>query len=164
MAGVARSAARLRWAVIITGAVMVLTYALARFNLLPGRVHVEQTLHGVTKGTAWLIADGALLLLIGALVHLILMLGRIARGELFSSRVIRHFRGFALWLLLMALFRWFAPMIGQLIEGSPNGVHELRIGFDFEQILTVGITLLLFLLARLLERAGRLDEEVREFV
>ena len=35
---------------------------------------------------------------------------------------------------------------------------------DLTKILAVGVTLLLFLLARLLERAGQLDEEMREIV
>jgi len=161
---VTRSAKRLRWAVLITAVIMAIFYAIARFDLIPGRVHVEHYAHGLAAGPAWLIADGASLLLIGALVHLVLMLGRIARGELFSSPVIRHFRGFALWLLLMALFRWFAPMAAQFVQGRPDGVHELHMSFDFDEIMMVGMTLLLFLLARLLERARRLDEEVREFV
>ena len=164
MTDVARSAARLRWTVILIGALMVVVYAVARFGLLPGRVRVEHYMHGLAPGAAWLIGDGAALLLVAALYHLVLMLGRIARGELFSLGVIRHFRGFALWLLLMALFKWFGPMVAVLAQGHAGGVHELRFGFDFDEILTVGLALLLFLVARLLERARQIEDEVREFV
>ena len=65
----------------------------------------------------------------------------------------------------MALFELVAPIV-RGIAGAP-GVRR-RTGFafalDLRDLLTVGITLLLFLLARLLERARGLDEEMREFV
>ena len=69
-----------------------------------------------------------------------------------------------MWLLVMALFELIAPIVAGLAGATPSYQHKFRIGIDLRDLLTVGITLLLFLLARLLERARRLDEEVREFV
>lgn len=163
-ADIARSASNLRLIVIGAVALMLLLYIFARFDLRLGQAHVEYRLHGSSSGAARLIGDGSMILLVVALVHLVLMLGRIARGELFSPGVIRHFRGFALWLLLMAVFGLLGPIAVELAQPRPSGPHLHRIAIDYREVLTVGITLLLFLLANLLDRARRLDEEVREFV
>ena len=161
---VARSAARLRWIVIGALAVMLFLYVAARFDLQLGRAHVEYFVHGSSSPFASLIGDGTVVLLGVAVAHLILMLGRIARGELFSAGVVRNFRGFALWLLLMAVFGMVGPIVVELAAPQVAGHHLIRIAIDLREVLTLGITLLLFLLASLLERARRLDEEVREFV
>ena len=90
------------------------------------------------------------------------MLRAIGRGQLFSATVIRRFRGFAFWLLLMAIVDLVGPLLVELFarrSGDP-----VRLIVDFRQVLTVGVTLLLFLLARLFERARQIDEENREFV
>ena len=161
---VARAAARLKWAVIVALVLMLLLYVAARFDLQLGRAHVEYRVHGSSHTSAKLIGDGTMILLAVALVQLVLMLGRIARGELFSAAVIRHFRGFALWLLLMALFGLVGPIAVDLATPQEDIHRQIRIAIDLREVLTLGITLLLFLLASLLERAQRLDDEVREFV
>jgi hypothetical protein len=162
--GVARSAARLRWIVIGALIVMLSLYVAARFHLQLGRVHVEYFVHGSSSASAQLIGDGTVILLGVAVIHLILMLGRIARGELFSAGVVRNFRGFALWLLLMAVLGMVGPFVAELAAPRLTGHHLIRIAVDLREVLTLGITLLLFLFASLLERARRLDEEMREFV
>jgi hypothetical protein len=159
-----RSAIRLRMIVFAAMAVVGLAYAAASLNLQPAHAHVEYRLDGVASGYEELIGAGSLVLLLMALFRLTQMLGRIAAGELFSAVVIARFRGFAWWLLLMALFELFAPIVAGL-AGASDGAHRyMRLAIDLRDVLTVGITLLLFLLARLLERARLLDEEVREFV
>ena len=45
-----------------------------------------------------------------------------------------------------------------------GGIHRIEIVFDLRQLLLLGITMVLFLIARLLERARELETEVREFV
>ena len=82
---------------------------------------------------------------------------------MFSVEVIRNFRRFASWLLLMALWELLAPIV-LAIAFRPAGPHKIQMVIDFREVLTLGTTLLLFLIARLLEHARRLDEEVREFV
>jgi hypothetical protein len=159
-----RSAIRLRMIVFAAMAVVGLAYAAAGLNLQLAHAHVEYRLDGVASRYEELIGAGSLVLLLMALFRLSQMLGRIAAGELFSAVVIARFRGFAWWLLLMALFELLAPVAVGLAAPShgPNG--HMRLAIDLRDVLTVGITLLLFLLARLLERARLLDEEVREFV
>ena len=159
---IAISASRLRYGVFAAMAAMVLLYAAGRFGLDIGTAHVEYQSHAAA---AWsrAIGDLSLVLLLVALVRLAQMLRAIAAGDLFSARVIGHFRGFAFWLLLTALFGLIAPPLSQLLS-LPSGNHRFEIRIDFQEVLTVGVTLVLFLLARLLERARRLDEEVREFV
>lgn len=144
-------------------ALMLLIYIAARLGIQVAHAHVEYRLHGIGAPYAEAIGDGSMLLLLIALFRLTRMLGHIAAGELFSVPVIRSFRGFAFWLLLMALFELVAPIAAGLLGAGSSSPHGFRIAIDLRDLLTVGITLL-FLLARLLERARGLDEEMREFV
>lgn len=162
-AGIARAASRLRWGVFAVMGAMILIYAAARFGWKLGPAHVEYRGHPGGPAGASLIADATMLLLLLAMFQLTVMLKRIARGELFSVEVIRNFRRFASWLLLMALWELLAPIV-LAIAFRPGGPHKIQMVIDFREVLTLGTTLLLFLIARLLEHARRLDEEVREFV
>jgi hypothetical protein len=156
------SAARLRLLVFFAMASVVLIFAAARLDLQLAHAHVEYRLHGTPYEPY--IALGSIVLLVVALFRLTQMLSEIARAQLFGVPVIRHFRGFALWLLLMAVFEFVAPLVAGVLGAGASRPHMVRITIDLRDVLTVGITLLLFLLARLLERARRLDEEMREFV
>ena len=161
---IARSAGRLRWLVFAAMAVMILLYAAARFSVQLSGAHVEYQSEGLAPAWARAIGDVSLVLLVLALFRLTQMLGRIAAGELFSAGVIARFRSFAFWLLVMALFGFLAPPVAQLVSDALDGQGRAQLRIDFREVLTVGVTLVLFLLARLLERARRLDEEMREFV
>ena len=159
-----RSASQLR--AFVFGA-MVLIGALflaARLNLQFGHAHFEYRLHDLGSPFEDWIAAGSLVLLLVALFRLTQMLKAITEGELFSIGVIRRFRGFAFWLLLMALFELVSPVIAGVLGAAASYPHRILLTLNLRDILTLGITLLLFLLARLLERARSLDEEMREFV
>ena len=159
-----RSAAQLRWLVFAAMIAMIALYVAARLGLQLGRAHVEYRLHGPDQSTTRLLADVSALLLLFALFRLTQMLGLIAAGELFSARVIARFRSFAFWLLIVALLGLFGPMVAALFRHmSARGVG-LALTIDFREILSVGVTLLLFLLARLLERAREFEAEMREIV
>lgn len=162
--GIAKSAARLRVAVFLMMAIMLLAYLAARLNFQLGRAHVEYRVHGPNTTATRLIGDASTAMLAIALFRLTQMLGRIAAGELFSVRVIQTFRAFAFWLLLGALLKIVAPILLPLAGPLMGGAHEIRIAIDFQEVLTLGVALLLFLLASLLERARRLEDEMREFV
>lgn len=157
-----RSAARLRWLVFAAMIAMIALYVAARFSLQLGRAHVEYRLHGPDQSTARLLADASALLLLFALFRLTQMLGLIAAGELFSARVIARFRSFAFWLLIVALLGVFGPTVAALFRHVSGA--GLAVTIDFREILSVGVTLLLFLLARLLERAREFEAEMREIV
>ena len=156
------SAARMRIGIFAVMALMVILYGAGRFGLQLGGAKVEARVHGQDPSTAMLMADGTLLLLVVAFYQLTRMLGRIASGEMFTAQVIGHFRGFALWLLITALFGLAGPLAASLV--ASGGANHFEFVLDFQKLLLVVVTLVLFLLARLLERARRLEEENREFV
>jgi hypothetical protein len=161
-AAIMRAADRLRWIVIGAMVAMVALYLAARFEIGIGRARVEYGPPETPGGDNRLVGDVGMVLLALALARLAQMLGAIARGELFSVTVIRRFRGFAFWLLLMAIVGLAGPLLAEALARQAG--DPVRLVLDFRQMLTVGITLLLFLLARLLERARQIEEEVREFV
>jgi hypothetical protein len=158
-----RSAQRLRIALFVAMALMAALYLSARFGLGLGPAHVEYRIHGPDVRYARVIADVTTVLLLLALFRLTQMLGRIAAGETFSAGVIGRFRSFAFWLLTVALFTVLGPIAVQALQPAAR-VHRLELAIDFRAILVVGTTLALFLIARLLERAGALDAEMREII
>jgi hypothetical protein len=160
---IAKTAARLQWAVRIVWGAIVLAYIIGRLGVVLGPVQVvSRTDVGAGSGVTW-VADVLVLLLTVALYQLSRMLGAIAAGDLFSARVIGAFRAFALWLLILSLVSILAPIVASLVAG-PGDTHHYEFSFQMRDVLTLGITLILFLVARLLERARTIDEEVREFV
>jgi magnesium-transporting ATPase (P-type) len=124
------------------------------------KVHIE--MHGHAPGVgSKSFATVVILLLELALFELTRMLSLVTSGEYFSVRVIARFRGFALWLLILALIGLIAPMV----QLHSNGGFEFHfITINLGELLVFGVTLLLFLLARLLERAGEIEQENREIV
>jgi hypothetical protein len=159
-----RSAARLRWAVFGAMALMVALYLSARLGLRFGHARVEYEVHGTDSAVRRAFADGSVVLLMIALYQLTQMLRQIAAGDLFGPKVVAKFRSFALFPLVIALLDLAAPILSDLVRGSSGRAHLIRFNVDFRELLTVGVTLLLFLLARLLERARAIDEEMREIV
>jgi hypothetical protein len=155
------SASRLRWLVIGTSGLLILLFLAAQSGLsLPGlRIEARDAI-----GAGLLRSVGTLILLVIAMLRLVQMLGRIAAGDLFTPIVIRRFRGFAFWLLIMALFDFLMPMLTGLMVPAAGGTRRIAIILDLRQLLILGLTMLLFLVARLLERARELETEVGEFV
>lgn len=159
-----RSAFRLRIGVFVTMAALVVLYAAARAGLQLGHARVEYQARGVSPAIAAMVGDIGIVLLVIALFRLTQMLKLIETGELFSVDVVRRFRSFAFWLLVMAVAGLVGPFVGQFVHPVSSGPRTIRLAIDSREILTLGVTLLLFLLARLLERARAIDEEMREIV
>ena len=157
------TATRLRWAVWIFWACGLLAYAVGRFGLTFGVVRVQTHSAAGDAPSFLALADVSILLLSVALYQLTKMLGAIAQGDLFSARVVKAFRSFAFWLLLVALVWIVAPIAAVLLAG-PGDARQLELRLQMRDVLTVGIALILFLVARLLERARTVDEELREIV
>ncbi len=157
---IVRSAARLRVATFVVMTLFVLLCTAAHFDLPAGQAHVDYRVSG-PPGARW-IADVSVMLLLVALWRLTQMLGRISSGELFSSAVISRFKSFAFWLLLTALFGLLAPAMAQFLQFPAT--EQLAFVIDFSKLVTVGVTLVLFLIARLLERARQIEQENREIV
>lgn len=161
---IGKTARRLRWAVWIFWVLVVLAYAAGRFGLrLRGAVEVQAHSSAAESGTPMIVADFSILLLSVALYQLNRMLGAIAEGDLFSARVVGAFKAFAFWLLLLALAWVVAPIVAVFLTG-PDGARRLEFRLQLRDVLTIGIALILFLVARLLERARTIDEEMREIV
>ena len=160
---IGKTATRLRWAVWIFWACILLAYAVGRFGLTFGVVEVQAHSVAGDAPASMVLADISFLLLSGALYQLTKMLGAIAEGDLFSARVVKAFRSFAFWLLLVALVWIVAPVVAVLLAG-PGDAHRMEFRLQMRDVLTVGIALILFLVARLLERARTVDEELREIV
>ena len=158
------TAKRLRWAVWIFWGCMVLAYVIGRLGVDTDFLRIRSRLHDdSSSGPIMIVADVTILLLSVALYQLGRMLGAVADGDLFSARVVGSFRAFAFWLLLVALVCIVDPVVGALLAGPDEGRH-IELTFQLRDVLTLGVALILFLVARLLERARTIDEEMREIV
>jgi len=161
---IGKTARRLRWAVWVFWACIILAYVAGRLGLsLRGVVEVQAHSSAAESGTPMIVADITILFLSVALYQLSRMLGAIGEGDLFSARVVGAFRSFAFWLLIMAVVWVVAPIVAVFLTG-PNDAHRLEFRLQLRDVLTIGIALILFLVARLLERARTIDEEMREIV
>jgi hypothetical protein len=153
----------LRWAVWIFWGCIVAAYIAGRFGLSLDYLRVRARASVEDAGPLMIIADITILLHSVALWNLGKMLGAIAEGDLFTARVVGAFRAFAFWLLLVALVWVVAPVVAVLLAGPSDG-HRFEFKLQLRDILTIGVALILFLVARLLERARTVDEELREIV
>lgn len=161
---IGKTANSLRWGVWIFWLCVVAAYLAARFGLgFKGAVEIQAHSTAGDVGAPMIVADISILLLSVALYQLSRMLGAIAEGDLFSARVVGSFRSFAFWLLVVALFWVIAPIVAVLLTG-PDESHRLAFRLQLRDILTIGVALILFLVARLLESARAIDEEMREIV
>lgn len=159
---IARSADRLRLTVWIFWGCLAATYLAGRFGLAPEFLKVKASDSGGETGLS-LTSDASVVLLSIAILQLNKMLCAIAQGDLFSARVVGAFRAFAFWLLLVAVASILLPVVMVLIAG-PGPDHQLEFKLQMRDLLTLGLALILFLVARLLERARTIDEEMREIV
>ena len=163
ISNISNTARRLRWAVWIFWGCIIAAYVAGRFGLSLDYFSVRARATVEDAGPLMIIADITILLLSIALYQLSRMLGAIAEGDLFTARVVGAFRAFAFWLLLVALVWIVAPILGVLFVGTGDA-HRLEFRLQLRDILTVGVALILFLVARLLERARAIDEDMREIV
>ncbi len=158
-----RLARRLRvtvWAVILVAAGL---YLAARLGVKLGQVHVVARSSAEAFGPQLALArDLGALLTIAALWRLTAMLARIERGERFSPPVTRHFREFALLLLLAAVVTLLAPFVAMLV--LPRDPHRLAIPISFRDVWMMIVTFVLFLVARLLDEAQRIESDLSEIV
>lgn len=127
-----------------------------------------QVRHRSSLGTG-VLADGvgavAALLFAVALIQLIRLLGRIADGELFAAGVTSAFRSFAFWLMLSAIVAIAGPAVAATAAAiGEGGHHPIAIAIDLRDILFLLAGLVMFLVARMLDEAARLDAELREIV
>lgn len=160
---IARSARRLRLVVLLGILLIVAIYLLGRFGPQFGPVRVEA--HGDVGG--WqgrALIDLTLLLFVIALARLAQMLGAVADGPLFGRRVTRAFRGFAFWLFLAMLVDVLAGPAIAIADNIAQGGARAALRFELRDLLMLAGTLFLFLLARMLEQARKIESELEEIV
>jgi hypothetical protein len=159
-----RYARHLRIGVLATFALVLLFVICGHFGARIGGAPVllQSRATGIPGPTA--VSDGALLLIGVAVYWLSQGLNAIAAGGLFSAVVVRQFRLFALWMLIAALFSTLAPMAVAAFNPAQPGHHRLMIVIDIRDLLLIGLTLLILLIARMFERARAIQDEMSEIV
>jgi hypothetical protein len=160
---IGKTARALRLAVWIFWGCIVVAYAVGRLGLETDFLRVRTHVDGTSSDTMTIVADVTMVLLSIALYHLSRMLGAIAGGDLFSAQVVGAFRAFAFWLLVVTIV-WILAPIGASLLAGPDDAQHIELRFQLRDALTGGLALILFLVARLLERARAIDEEMREIV
>jgi hypothetical protein len=159
---VVRGARRLRFALDAAIVAVALLYLLARLEIDVGAFKVAFGDPLAPGPAAWLLDVGIVLLLV-AFVRLHQMLTLLGAGEMFSIGVVRRFRDFAFWLLLAAACGFAATLFGHLSGGQAHD-GAVRLALDMRQLLFLAIAALLFLIARLLERAREFEQDSKEIV
>lgn len=160
-----QAAARLRWVVWILWGLLMAAYIAGRLGPADGTLHLETRVgQHESLGPALLLADASMLLLTVALFRLSQMLAAVTAGSYFSAEVVRGFRSFAFWLLLLALLWLATPVVAELLRHQSGADGEFTFHIVIRDVLTLGITFILFLVARLLERAREIESEMREIV
>lgn len=159
----AKAAARLRAGILIVFGLILFLYVAGRFGIRVGHAGVEFRSHPGSSAKPFF-GDGIMLLLALAIYWLSAALQGIAQGGLFSRQIIRRFRLFALWLLVMALYSFLAPLFFAGAGLSRELPHRMLFAVDVKDLLLVGVTSVMFLITRLLERAGEIEQENREII
>lgn len=148
------------WVVIAAAAGL---YLAARLGLGVGHVKVvARAAVELEVPWLWVARDFAALLILLSLWQLASMLGLIRRGARFSPPVTRRFRGFALLLFFAAALTLLAPLVALFV--SPPDPHRIQIPLNFRDIWTMVVTGVLFLVARLLDEAQRIESDLSEIV
>ena len=159
-----RYARRLRLGVLAVFAAVLLLVVFGHFGLrIAGAPVLLQSQSDAAAGVLR-IADGILLLAAIAIYWLTEALRAVAAGGLFSSVVVKRFRLFAMWMLIMALFSTIAPMVLAAATSASSDRHRIMLVIDVRDLLLVGLTLLLLLIARMFERARAIEDEMSEIV
>lgn len=158
-----KSASRLRIAVVLMLLIIVAVWLVSAFHL-PLGPGIKVTSYAEEAGSPYAVWASSLSLgLFGlALLRLSAMLKRIAGGDRFSPSVTRPFRDFAMLLLLSSLAALLAPAALAALAPAKDGVRHLH--FELRDAIFGLASLLLFLVARMLEDAARIEAELEEIV
>ncbi|MCW3836174.1 DUF2975 domain-containing protein [Sphingomonas canadensis] len=145
-------------------AIAVLLPLLALAAMLAPAAMVE--VHAGHLPCAWggAVALAVSLLLAAGLVSLARMLALVMRGQVFAPAATRHFRRFALLLLLAAVAGVVLPVLVQAGLVAAGGRGTVVIGIDDRDLVTLLLGGVLFFVARLFDEAARLEEDSRSIV
>lgn len=154
-----------RWFAIAALVLILAAFAVARLGIdLGPHLTVMRRSHAVGTSAVGLISDLAVLFFAISLLQLIRLLGRLSSGTMFAPSVTGAFRTFAFWLLLAAIM----AIGGPLVAGAASAVFgespfvEVRVNMRDVMFLVAGM--LMFLVARMLDEAARIEAELEEIV
>jgi hypothetical protein len=162
-ARIERLAGRLKllvWGLMAAGAAL---YAAGRAGTWIG--HVRIVTRGPATGSSLattLLGDLAVILLLLTLWQLAGVLALVERGDRFSTRVTRHFRRFALFLLAATALSAAIPLVP--LFSAPVPGEAVRLTVSLRDILLMVVAAMLFLVARLLDEGQRIESDLREIV
>jgi hypothetical protein len=153
-----------RWLRRVAIAGIVVTFAVTGAAIAGSGRLVSLSADGLPR--SWAAAIAVLLagLLVAALFALCRMLAHVERGDIFAPAATRYFRRFAILLLLGACAELFLPMLVGAILSLVNGSGSFVLSADGADALSLFLTAVLFLIARLFDEAARLDEDSRSIV
>lgn len=144
---------------------LIAAAAVSRFNLDLGPwIAVVRRSQPAEYSLAGAVGDLGVLFFAIALVQLIRLLGRLSSGDLFAPAVTSAFRSFAFWLMLSAIIAMAGPPLAGLATALGGGGHRIEFRIDLRDVMFVIAGLVLFLVARMLDEAARLDRELKEIV
>jgi hypothetical protein len=134
--------------------------ALGVSGLLAATLHTDGLPHAWAGAIALLLAA----LLAAALWQLARMLGQVERGAPFAPVATRHFRRFALLLLIAALLRLLLPPLAVLALMATGRSATVTLSLTGGDVLALFVAAVLFFVARLFDEAARLEEDSRSIV
>jgi hypothetical protein len=130
----------------------------------PGRVTAILSTDGLPRDWAAVMAALLALVTSAALVELARMLGRVRPDALFSSAATKHFRRFAGLMMMAAVLRVLLPAAAALWQAHLSGVHQARLDFSGDDLLSLLPVAVFFFVARLFDEAARLEDDQRSIV
>jgi len=160
-----KAASRLRIAVLAMLAFVLAVWLVSIFGI-PLGPGVQVTSHARESGSPYApwISTVSVGLFALALLRLSAMLKSISAGDRFSRAVTRPFRDFAVLLLLSSLAGLLLPAITALLALNGDGPRHLQLRLELRDAIFVLASLVLFLIARMLEQAARIEAELEEIV
>lgn len=153
-------ARRLRYAVFLFALLLALaTAASILFPAGPGRGGAALSTDGLPRAWAAWIAIASVGLALAGLFELGRMLRLVETDAAFSPSATRHLKNFGGLLIAAVLVAIFAPGFARLLR------HEgFTLSLDSSDALLLLVSLLIFLIARLLDAAARYQEDSRSIV
>ena len=165
---IVRDARRLRSIALASAAIVALLMLYAIASALIGSIEGVNVSFSPTGSPD---AELAVALLSGipfiiGLLHLAGMLKGIEQGEIFTRRTIAGLKSFAFFVLLSALASMLVPPMIAIAGALSAGERGARVALTFDggDFFVLLVSALLFLLARLLGEAQRIDDENRQIV
>lgn len=154
-----------RWFAIAALVLLIVAFAIARLGIDFGpQLIVVHRSHAPGTTAVGLISDLAVLLFAISLVQLIRLLGRLSSGTMFAPSVTGAFRTFAFWLMLAAVVAIGGPLVAGTAAAVLGEAHPVEVRINLRDVMFVIAGMVMFLVARMLDEAARIEAELEEIV